>query len=189
MPFDLNINFAGLCGFAFNKPVKGGPPPTEATIVMPNLLLGELLSGPGIQTDFRAEHFPQLIYPLAAATADSPPPALQRPETGMGLMFLYEEDVRILPDGRLKAAASMNMDNRPPTNLAKPTAPEQESLFWLTALTDAFPTSNGKVDPSLLLALPSSTGPIIAKLTITEGRLRTAAISNFACTFEGPASS
>src|SRR5260370_12121417 len=161
MPFDLNINFAGLCGFAFNKPVKGGPPPTEATIVMPNLLLGELLSGPGIQTDFRAEHFPQLIYPLAAATADSPPPALQRPETGMGLMFLYEEDVRILPDGRLQAAASMNMDNRPPTNLAKPTPPEQESLFLLTALTDAFPTSNRNTHPTPFPPLPPPPAPLI----------------------------
>jgi hypothetical protein len=189
MPFDLNITFAGLCAFAFDSPVKGGAAkPTDAIVLMPKLLQGELTPGPGNAPDFREAHFPQLIYPQAARVDPiTPAPDLRRPDGGMELLFLYVEDLAILPDGNPQAKNALQMDNGKPASTTDPsqvtTAADQNTLFWLTALTDAFPTSNGKVDPVQLNFPPSLTGKIIAKIAISQGTLTTARRSSFPCTF------
>jgi hypothetical protein len=189
MPFDLNITFAGLCAFAFDSPVKGGAAkPTDAIVLMPKLLRGELTPGPGTTMDFREPHFPQLIYPQAARVdVVTPSPDLKRPDDGMELLFLFEEELAILPDGNPQTLNALQLDNRKPANLTDPsqvtTAADQNSLFWLTALTDAFPTSNGRVDPVQLNSGPSLTGKIIAKVPISQGTLITDRRSSFACTF------
>lgn len=186
MSFELRITFTGLCAFVFDHPLKGsGLAPTKATILMPNVLKGMLISGPRNVPSFRASHYPQLIYPHWTAAPNSPFDLLG--SDGRALLFLWEEHLEILPDGKPQKG-KLTLSRKEPHNFRHPHPDEIPSLWWMVAVTDAFPFSSGRIDSMHLDYSPSANGSIISRLEISQGTLSTAELSPFPLQFLPPAS-
>jgi hypothetical protein len=190
MSFELKIHFTGLCAFVFDTPVKLKPPddrPQKALIVMPNILKGMMTTGPGGTPDFRQPHYPRLVYHQSAAHANAPFDL--KNANGDALLFLQDEQLEILPDGKQQTTSpGLTFDRGKPVHPRHPAPEETKSLWWLVEMTDAFPLASGRMQPEHLEYPPSSTGTIITNLTISQGTLRTAQLSEFGCTFLPPAS-
>jgi hypothetical protein len=191
----LRIKFSGLCTFVFDKQLKRGDGvPSEATVLLQRLTRARQLSSKGgAKPEILDQHFPLLEFGLADYDPASTRMAdVHRTPDSSGRMtkgtcLLIGEDLAILPDGRKLERHALELSNTPPqdkavSNLSRR---ERDSLWWMATLQDAFPT-NFVINPSILTTPPASNQPILARVALTEGRLRTLELTEAACTIVPP---
>ncbi len=186
----LKVTFSGLCAFVFDQRLENEQqPPTRATVLLPQLLMSrQLPAQPNTTPEILDAHIPQLIFSSANLAPGSALKSDFTSASGRDLILLYGRELRILPDGKASAAALSVVEGQP-TNLLQPNAAELRSLFWMVGLSDAFPPSQGRVNPALLQQFPSSNGHVIAKVHVDGGALSTLAVSDFELAFTPPGNS
>jgi len=62
---------------------------------------------------------------------------------------------------------------------------DRDSLWWMATLEDVFPDKPA-INPAILSTAPGSNQPILARIRLTKGRLRTLALTDATCTIVGP---
>jgi hypothetical protein len=183
---NLQITIAGLCTFAFNRPLKAnnGPPPDEATLILQKLTNAVRLQHKiGGVEDALDQHFPVLVYNLADRIAESTrvpdflcqPDPLRHGEMTKGVCLLFGEDLAIQPDDRPLKSKELRVSVKQPADKSKAPQNDDElaSLSWIASLEDAFPDQKGKIKSVFYDFPPGTNQDILARVQLTEGRLRT----------------
>ncbi len=194
---NLRITFSGLCSFAFDQPLKGqGPKPSEATVLLQRLTRARLLSNIATTVpEILDQHFPLLELNLADYDSGSTRLADVHCTPGAdgkmtkGVCLLNGEDLSILVDGQRLARNSLDLSRDEPSKKDSPNLNKQErdSLFWMATMDDVFP-GRAKINPLVLNTPPASNQPILARILLSEGRLRTLELTDFPCTIVPPPS-
>lgn len=193
----LRITFSGLCSFIFNRPLKSpDSKPSEATVLLQRLTRARLLSNLATaKTEILDQHFPLLEFNLAdydsasSRRADVHCTPDASGQMTKGTCLLNGEDLSLLLDDRKLERDALELSRDEPadrdltsSNLSKQ---ERDSLCWMATLEDAFP-DNPAINPMVLNTPPGSNQPILARIPLTEGRLRTLELTNFPCTIVPP---
>jgi hypothetical protein len=187
----LRVSFSGLCVFTFDHPLKGdGPKPRRASVLLPRLTrartLGNQANG---QPEVLDQHFPMLEFNLTDWNPESTRKAdfhcLPGPDGRMtkGMCLLTGEDLRLCPDGEDRSGVSaLDLTRDRPSDPLRPVTPkDQETLWWMATLADAFPDSPG-LHPAILRTPPGSNQPVLARVQLDAGKLRTRDLTDVACT-------
>ncbi|HEV2851557.1 MAG TPA: hypothetical protein VHC97_02020 [Thermoanaerobaculia bacterium] len=189
----LRLSFSGLCTFVFDPPLGGdGSARREATVLLQRLTRARALANQvNLQPEVIDQHFPLLEFNLADLQPESTrradfhcfPDAAGRMTRGVCL--LNGEDLTIGAEGR-ELAGGLSFSRQAPKDLANPQLSEEEqaSLFWMVTLEDAVP-GNAALNPKLLGTDPGSNQPILARVKLTEGRLRTRELTDSPYTVAG----
>jgi len=194
----LRIVFSGLCTFAFkDRPLRDPEkPPTEVTVLLQRLIRARpLFNVATSRNEVLDQHFPLLEFDLGDfnPTSDRFADVHFKPdETGRmtkGVCCLNGEELTILLDGREMHPDSLTF------SLAEPVKPESTqltddeiaSLYWMATLEDVFP-GNSKINPKLLEVEPGSNQPVLARVHLSEGNLRTLDLTDAPCTIVGSSS-
>jgi hypothetical protein len=191
----LRISLSGLCTFAFDQPLKGsGPPPTEAYVLLQRLTRArKLTSLPNAPEQILDQHFPLLDFDLADADpastrlADVHCTSDANGQMTKGTCLLLGEDLTFILDGREMAPNALELSRAAPADPAAPNLSPTalESLWWMATLEDAFP-GKSEIKPEILDTPPGSNQPILSRLHLTQGRLRTTELTDAPCTIVPP---
>lgn len=192
----LRIAFSGLCTFAFkHELLKGKKDPTftEATVLLQRLTRARpLVNVVGARTEILDQHFPLLEFNLAnwnrASTRNADVHYMPDEKGTMkkGACFLNGEDLTILVDGQpMKGGVEVSTQKPLDPSSAQMTQADQDSLWWMATLDDIFP-DKPEINPKLLDTPPGSNQPILARIKLSQGRLRTLALTDSACTIVAP---
>ena len=184
----LRISIAGLCLFNFDPPLKGGQKPTQVQVLLRRLNRARPLSRVvNSQPEVLDQHFPLLEFDLAnydpASTREADfhcqPDA--RGRMTKGVCLLNGEDLTIHSDGE---SESLLLSRSEPSNRQDPQTPaDKDTLWWMVTLDDVFP--NNPLNPLIRDGAPGSNQPILARLTLDQGYLRTQDLTNAPCTIIG----
>lgn len=192
----LRIKFSGLCTFIFDRPLKGkggAAAPAEATVLLQRLTRArKLQSNLGAEPEILDQHFPLLEFDLADYDT---PGSSRRPDVHchpdpdgrmtQGTCLLVGEDLTILPDGRRLERHALELSSDPPKSPDRLTKQDRDSLYWMATLEDVFPGKAAILDEILNLP-PASNQPILARVMLTEGRLRTLEVTDAPCIIVPP---
>jgi hypothetical protein len=192
----LHLTISGLCVFAFDQPLKGkGKDPTQATLLLQRLIQArELAHVTNGAKEVLDQHFPMLEFnpddrDKIASTRG--PDLLFAPDAKgdmqKGGCTLFGDDLTILIDGQPMRSNALQLTRTPPTNQYAPTDADKDTLWWMATLEDAFP-GRGTVDPIFTRNPPGPNQKILARVVLSEGRLKTLDLSDDACTFVSPGS-
>jgi hypothetical protein len=187
----LRIALSGLCTFAFDNQLKGsGPAPTEVQVLLQRLTRARLLSSfPGAKSQILDQHFPLLEFdvadvdPASTRTVDVLFCPDAKGQMTKGACLLLGEDLTFVLDDRQMGRNALQLSRDAPTNPAATSLSqaEQDSLWWMATLEDAFPGQSA-IKPEILDTPPASNQPILARLSLTQGRLRTVELTDAPCT-------
>jgi hypothetical protein len=195
----LRVKFSGLCTFIFNTRLKdngkpASPKPTEATVLLQRLTRARpLTSKAGAKPEVLDQHFPLLEFNLK----DYVPGSTRRADVHCmpdsdgamtkGTCLLIGEDLSFLIDGQKMDRHALELSNDEPKHKNSPSLNRQErdSLWWMATLGDVFPDTP-EINPVILNTPPGSNQPILARVQLTEGRLRTLELTDSACTIVPP---
>jgi|GEM_PF-3946122 len=192
----LRIAFSGLCTFAFkDRLIKGKEAPiqTEATVLLQRLTRARPLANvAGARTEILDQHFPLLEFNLAdwngASTRNADVHYMPDVKGTMtkGACLLNGEDLTILVDGK-PMTGGVEVSTQKPLDpaSAQMNQAERDSLWWMATLEDVFP-DNPTIDPRILETPPGSNQPILARIRLCQGRLRTLALTDATCTIVAP---
>ncbi len=199
----LRVKFSGLCTFIFNKPLKdkdgkpSDPKPTEATVLLQRLTRARLLSNTAsVTSEVLDQHFPLLEFSLA----DYDPASTRRanvhciPDSDgkmtKGACLLIGEDLSFVADGQPMERHALELSNQAPVDPASPNLNklERDSLWWMATLGEIF-SDSPDINPAILNTPPGSNQPILARVQMTEGRLRSLELTDFPCTIVPPGKS
>jgi hypothetical protein len=195
----LRIAFSGLCTFAFTgRPLKGeGDPPTEVVVLLQRLTRARSLSNAAsARSEVLDQHFPLLEFklndfnPASTRKAD----VHCRPDADgdmtKGICYLNGEELTIFLDGRPMRSDSLDLSRKRPANpeALNLTQEERDSLWWMATLQDVFP-GNPRINPKILEVQPGSNQPVLARVKLSEGTLRTLELTDAPCTVVGSSSS
>lgn len=188
----LRLSFSGLCTLAFDPPLQEtGTTLTEVTVLLQRLTRARPLSNRvNLQPEVLDQHFPLLEFNLANLRPESTrradfhcfPDAEGRMTRGVCL--LNGEDLTILREGVARQGSPIEFSKKEPVKLDDPSPVEQESLFWLASLEDALP-GQAALKPKLLATPPGSNQPILARVRLTEGKLKTRELTDLPFTIGG----
>lgn len=194
----LNLTISGLCVFAFDQPIKGkGKDPTTAILLLQRLTQSRQLSNVvNFQHEVLDQHFPLLAFDADARDASSTrvPDFLACPDPAgkmmKGVCLLLGDDLTLLLDGEPMRESALKLNRNPPAN---PFAPQlangdKETLWWMATLEDAFP-GHGTIDPIYIKNKPGPNQPILARLPLSQGELKTQDLTDYPCTFLEPGAS
>jgi len=168
--------------------------PTEATVLLQRLTQARLLTKVANgKPQILDQHFPLLEFYRADLVEGSTriPDVHCSPDLNGSMMkgtcLLNGEDITFSLDGRRMERNALEVAWQPPkdpttTHLTKS---ERDSLSWMATLQDAFGKAI-RVNPVVLNTPPGSNQPILARVQLTEGRLRTLDLTDFACTIVPP---
>jgi hypothetical protein len=192
----LRLSLSGLCTFIFDPPLNSfefepDRKFKEVTVLFQRLTRARLLSNlANNQPEVLDQHFPLLEFSLDDLRPESTRTAsfACSPEGGAltkGVCLLNGEDVSILPDGAA-ANGGVGFSRLKPADQTNPllSQPERESLYWMVTLEDALP-GNSALNPRLIETPPGSNQPILAKMHLTKGRLKTRNLTDQAYTIGG----
>jgi hypothetical protein len=186
----LRLSLSGLCTFVFDPPLQEtGATSRKLTILLQRLTRARPLSNRvNLQPEVLDQHFPLLDFNLRDLQEGSRkadfhcfPDAAGRMTRGVCL--LNGEDLSILVDGVKTEGRPLTFSLAEPANLDNPSPLEQESLFWMAALEDARP--GAALDRRLFETAPGSNQPILARVQVTEGRLKTRELTDLPFTVAG----
>ncbi|HEV7787313.1 MAG TPA: hypothetical protein VGQ28_18365 [Thermoanaerobaculia bacterium] len=196
----LRLSISGLCFFAFNRPLlkaKGNPVPTAVTLLLQRLTRSRELSRVvNFENEILDQHFPLLEFDpddRDVASSTRGPDFLCAPDaTGKmkkGVCLLFGDDLSFLIDGRPMRPDALSLTASPPVNpnASQLTGADKETLWWMATLEDAFP-GHGAINPIFKTDSPGPNQPILARIQLTEGQLRTVDLSDSTCTFVPPGS-
>ncbi|HEY0514007.1 MAG TPA: hypothetical protein VGH73_19015 [Thermoanaerobaculia bacterium] len=200
----LHIKFSGLCNFVFDRRLKPGQgangdalPPSEAVVLLQRLTRARPISNLATTTkqEILDQHFPLLEFSLAdydpASTrfADVHCSPDASGKMTKGTCLLNGEDLTLLTDGRKMEPNSLELSRDRPADAGSPNLSkrERDSLWWMATLEDAFP-KDAEINPLVLNTPPGSNQPILARMLLSEGRLRTLELTDFVCTIVPPVS-
>jgi hypothetical protein len=196
----LRVKFSGLCTFIFDKPLKdrdgnaSDPKPTEATVLLQRLTRARLLSNTAsVTSEILDQHFPLLEFSLA----DYDPASTRRADVHCipdsdgkmtkGTCLLMGEDLSFLVDGQKMERHALELSNQGPQdkNASNLNKQDRDSLWWMATLGEIFRDSP-EINPAILNTPPGSNQPILARVQLTEGRLRSLELTDFPCTIVPP---
>jgi hypothetical protein len=181
----FTVTFSGLNAFIFNRPLKMGHTPDEATLVIPNLMKPQTLQEENNgQHEVLDPHLPLLLFDskLRAPASTTFPDLMLHQDPTPGIprtagCLLFNVELEILADGR-PLNGHVTMSDAPPTSPADPT------LAWIATMEDASP-GKGRANPDLLAPkLPLDL--IVARLPLKQGTLVTSRLTDFPCRFAPP---
>jgi len=184
----LHISFAGLCLFDFDPPLKGSVKPNQVRVLLQRLTRARPLSRlVNSRPEALDQHFPLLEFDLAnwnsasTRTADFHcfPDASGRMTKGVCL--LNGEDLTIHSEGD---PGPLRLSRSEPGDKVDPRSPQDlETLWWMATLDDVFP--NNSLADRIRTTPPGSNQPILARITLNQGYLKTQELTNFPCTIVG----
>jgi hypothetical protein len=191
MSYTLRVLFSGLCAFVPNRPFDQlDDPPTQVTVLLPNLLKPEPLDTNSPSGTTLDPHYPLLGFDLSDLHPQSQrKPDLSREATGKGACLLYGEEISLelnTPgNGHSKITIPSRPEAQPQANQVKATLADQDSLYWLSRLDKATP--NHFVNPKLLtIPLSQEDNPtLLARMKLDQGFLRASRLSELVCDFHG----
>jgi len=190
----LRLSFSGLCTFVFDPPLQEADSAVDkVTVLLQRLTRARPLAHQvNLQPEVLDQHFPLLEFNLADRQPESDrkadfhcfPDAEGRMTRGVCL--LNGEELAILPDGKEVGRSRVEFSKVPPADPANPllTPQEQESLFWMVTLTDTL-GERGVINSKLIDTVPASNQPILAKVLLTQGCLKTRELTDLAYTIGG----
>ncbi len=190
----LRLSFSGLCTFVFDPPLSktSGTLPKKATVLLQRLTRARALRNQSnLKPEVLDQHFPMLEFDLRDWSPESTRLAdFHCLPDGSGKMtkgvcVLNGEDLKISLDGRgMKSDALRLSMARPLDPAATVMSPEdQETLWWMATVGDAFPGRT--LNPVLQNTVPASNQPVLARVELTEGRLKTRELTDLAFTMVG----
>ena len=108
----------------------------------------------------------------------------------MGTCLLNGEDITVILDDRKMDRNALDLSRDEPSdknshNLGRQ---DRDSLWWMATLDDVFP-GQARINPVVLNTPPGSNQPILARILLSEGRLRTLELTDFPCTIVPPPAS
>jgi hypothetical protein len=188
----LRVSFSGLCLFVFNPPLSGDVKPTKANVLLQRLTRAQPLSQTtNAQPEVLDQHFPLLEFNLADWSPSSTrkadfhclPDAAGRMTKGVCL--LNGEDVTIHPDGDPEPQEpSLQLSRSQPRNSVDPQSPRDlDTLWWMATLDEVFP--DNPLDSRIRDTAPGSNQPILARVLLNQGYLKTRELTNSPCTIVG----
>jgi hypothetical protein len=189
----LRISFSGLCLFDFNRRLSEETKPTQAQVLLQRLTrarsLSRMVNG---QAEVLDQHFPLLDFSLAnwspASTrmADFHYLPDARGRMTRGACLLNGEDLTIHPDGNPEPTSpALQLSRSAPQDPVNPQSPEDlETLWWMATLDQVYP--NNPLDPRIRETAPASNQAVLARVTLSQGSLKTKELSNSPCTVVGP---
>jgi hypothetical protein len=188
----LRVSFSGLCLFDFNPPLSGEVKPTNAKVLLQRLTRARPLSQvANAQPEVLDQHFPLLEFNLA----DWSPSSTRKADfhclpdaTGKmtkGVCLLNGEDVTIHPDGAPEPQTSaLRLSRSRPQEEIDPQSPEdRDTLWWMATLDEVFPSN--PLDSRIRDTAPGSNQPILARVMLNQGYLKTRELTNSPCTIVG----
>lgn len=195
---NFSLTISGLCVFAFDQPVKGnGKDPTQVRLLLQRLNRSQELDNMnGTSHEVLDQHFPMLeLNPGDLATTSTRVPDFAYAPDATGTMgkaacTLFGDDLTILIDGSPMKPNALKMTRTPPTNpsaVPLSAGADQETLWWMATLDDAFP-GNGKINPIFINSAPGPNQSILARVLLSEGTLKTLDLTDQPCTFVSPGS-
>jgi hypothetical protein len=195
---NFRLVISGLCVFAFDRPLPKGPgkEPTSATLLLQRLTQSRQLSHMvNSKHDVLDQHFPLLAFDADDRDPISTrgPDFLGVPDAGgkmtKGICLLFGDDLTILIDGNPMKKEALTLTSAPPANQYSPqlTGSNQDTLWWMPTLQDAFP-GKATINPIFINNKPGPNQPILARVTLSEGKLKTLALTDDPCTFLPPGS-
>ena len=183
----VRISFAGLCFFDFNSPFRGDAEPTEARVLLQRLTRARALSRViNSQPEVLDQHFPLLEFdlenwnPASTRTADFHcfPDANGRMTKGVCL--LNGEDLTLRTEGDPEP---FRFSRSKPQNPTEPSDEDRGSLWWMAPVDDVFP--NNSLNLRIRNTAPGSNQPILARVMLNQGTLKTRELTNSPCTIVG----
>jgi hypothetical protein len=190
----LRLSFSGLCTFVFDPPLSktSGTLPKKATVLLQRLTRARALRNQSnLKPEVLDQHFPLLEFDLKDWSPESTrvadfhclPDATGR--LTKGVCVLNGEDLKISLDGRGMKPGALQLSTARPLD---PTAPvlspaDQETLWWMATFGEAFPDRT--LNPVLWNTAPGSNQPVLARIELTEGRLKTRELTDFTYTMVG----
>ncbi len=190
----LRLSFSGLCTFVFDPPLSktAGTLPKKATVLLQRLTRARALRNQSnLKPEVLDQHFPLLEFDLKDWSPESTrladfhcfPDAAGR--MTKGVCVLNGEDLKISLDGRgMKPDALQLSTARPLDPSAAVLSPaDQETLWWMATFGEAFPDRT--LNPVFRNTTPGSNQPVLARVELTEGRLKTRELTDFAYTMAG----
>jgi hypothetical protein len=101
-----------------------------------------------------------------------------------GVCLLNGEDVTIHPDGDPEPEEpALQLSRSQPVDTVDPKGSSLDTLWWMTPLDEVFP--NNPLDPRIRNTRPGSNQPILARVTLNQGYLKTRELTNSPCTIVG----
>jgi len=198
----LNVTFSGLCLFAFNRPLRsngngngngnGTAKPTSAQVLLQRLTRARPLSRKiNDQPEVLDQHFPLLEFNLEnwSSTSTRKADFHYRPDDSgrmtKGVCLLNGDDLTVHPDGKDEPKApELQLSSSPPQKPVDPLRGQSlNTLFWMVTLDDVFP--NNPLNPRIREVAPASNQPILARVTLNQGYLKTLELTNSPCTIVG----
>jgi hypothetical protein len=191
MSYTLRVLFSGLCAFVPNRPFdRLEDPPTQVTVLLPNLLKPQPLDTNSPSGNTLEPHFPLLGFDLSDLHPQSQrKPDLWREASGKGACLLYGEEIslelNIPSNGHSKLTIPTRSENQPKEKQEEATPTDRESLYWLSRLDRATPKHF--VIPTLLTDSLSQEDnpPLLARMRLEQGFLRVSKLSERVCRFDG----
>jgi hypothetical protein len=188
----LRISFSGLCLFDFDPPLSGDVKPTKANVLLQRLTRAQPLSQTiNAQPEVLDQHFPLLEFNLADWSPSSTrkadfhclPDAAGKMTKGVCL--LNGEDVTIHPDGDPEPPEpALRLSRSRPQEEINPQRPEDlDTLWWMATLDQVF--SANPLDSRIRGTAPGSNQPILARVLLNQGYLKTRELTNSPCTIVG----
>lgn len=194
----LQLSFSGLCTFVFDPPlIKGSDRlPTKATVLLQRLTRARTLRNQlNLKPEVLDPHFPLLEFDLRDWSPESTrradfhcfPDAAGR--MTKGVCVLNGEDLKILLDGRSMNNNALRLSATPPLNpsAAVLSQADQETLWWMATFGEAFP--GRRLNPTFQNTTPGSNQPVLARIELTEGKLKTRELTDSTYTIVGSGSS
>jgi hypothetical protein len=188
----LNVTFSGLCFFDFDRPLKGDPKPTSAKVLLQRLTRARPLSRVvNAQPEVLDQHFPLLEFNLADWSPASTRKAdfHYRPDDSgrmtKGVCLLNGEDLMIHPDGKpAPASPELQLSTSAPLNPVNPLSGHSlNTLWWMVTLDEVFPKN--PLNSRIRDVAPASNQPVLGRITLNQGYLKTLELTNSPCTIVG----
>lgn len=190
----LRLSFSGLCTFVFDPPLSktSGTLPKKATVLLQRLTRARALRNQSnLKPEVLDQHFPLLEFDLKDWSPESTrvadfhclPDATGR--MTKGVCVLNGEDLKISLDGRGMKPGALQLSTARPLDPSAPvlSPADQETLWWMATFGEAFP--DRALNPVLWNTAPGSNQPVLARIELTEGRLKTRELTDFVYTLVG----
>lgn len=195
----LRIAFSGLCTFAFkDHPLKGdGDPPTEVKVILQRLTRARPLSNvASARSEVLDQHFPLLEFalddfnPASTRKADVHCKPDENGNMTKGICYLNGEELAIYLDGKPMSSDALTFLRHKPgdPSVLNLTQKDRDTLWWMATLQDVFP-GNPRINPKILDVEPGSNQPVLARINLSQGYLRTLELTDAPCTVVGASSS
>jgi hypothetical protein len=199
----LRLSFSGLCTFVLDPPLSTfafqESPSEPATLSSVTILLQrltrsrQLSNHVNLRPEVLDQHFPLLEFNLKDQPKRKKTSTDRRADfhclpddlgnMTKGVCLLNGEDLTVFHEGDKTPLTFSTLRPANPTN-PQLTEEEEKSLFWMVSLEDALP-GNATLDPRLIETQPGSNQPILARIRLTEGTLKTRDLTDLPYTIGG----